>query len=375
MTTYPTIAGAARIAAIMLVVGISPADVRGADEPTATPEQLRALYVGQWKLVCNWTNDVTHLSTRAGETMGGYTGTAQISERDGQLVMEIVGEAPSGMRWEKQLTLAADLYRLALDAKKIRRRTNLTEYTRLDLMLSPDRTMLRGVAFWNNGLNERRSNESQLLQAQSPSSYFPWGAGGSSLCLTRVGPPPESTLLRPVPVPGPTLLLESLDPDSLAEADDLHSTLSELAQWLTALGYDVHREKGGTRPDLYGLLEVGRFQANISGQETYLDVVSKQPVKFLKGTITVGAAFTIKDGKGKRPLLRVEMQRARESATPDDDPKIRVTPRGTILLSPNMPQDLKHVLDLLAGQAAALPAKQRRSPYVSRLEELLHKGE
>jgi hypothetical protein len=40
-----------------------------------------------------------------------------------------------------------------------------------------------------------------------------------------------------------------------------------------------------------------------------------------------------------------------------------------------MPQDLERLLNLLPGQAAALPPKQKRSDHVSRLEELLIKGE
>jgi hypothetical protein len=271
--------------------------------------------------------------------------------------------------------------RLTLDAKKIKRRAGTTEYTRMDLVLSPDGTMLRGVASWSNGLNANRANEQQLLQAQSPSSFFPWGIGGSSLCLTRVDPPPAGLAADLAAEERPTVLLEAQDPDSLADAEELKSVLDELDQWLTAMGYEVQREKAvqadekkGASPDFLAVLEVARFQANITGQEAYLDTLNNQPVKFLKGTISIAAAFTIKDAR-RRPLLRVELQRTRESATPDDNPTTRATPRGTVLLPPNLPADVGRVLKLLPGQAATLPARQKRSNYASRLEELRHKSE
>lgn len=367
------IARALTCSALLFLISHS-AGAGGADEP-ATPEQLRNLYVGQWKLTCHWTNDVKQLGVRPGESMGGYTGTAQISDRDGLLIMEIVGESTNAQRWEKELALVPSPYRLALDVKKTRRRASVTEYTKLDLVLSPDRTTLRGVASWNNGLNANRSNEGQLLQAQPPSTLYPWGIGGSSLCLKRVDPPPESVVPQPTLEKGPTILLEAVDTDSLAKVDDLQAALDELAEWLAGVGYDVLREKSDSPPDLRGTLEVGRFQFNTTGQEVYLDVMNNQPVKFLKGTISMGAAFSIKDAKGKRNLLNVSLQRGRNSATPNDDPKLRVTPGGTVLLPPNMPLDLQRLLHLLPGQAAALPPKLKRSDYASRLEELLMKGE
>ncbi len=340
-----------------------------------SPEQLRALYVGDWKLRCYWTNDVVKLSARPGETLGSYTGTAQISDRDGLLILEITGEAPNGLRWDKQLTMIPTPYRLALDVKKSPRRSNTTEYTRMDLVLSPDLKTLRGVASWNNGLNSNRSNEGQLLRAQMPSTYCPWGVGGSSLTLEREGTPTESPLARPAPSKQPTILLESLDPDTVAEADDLQKVLDDFADLLTAQGFQVERIAGNTPPDFRATLEVARFAPNISGQEAYLDTLSGKPVRFLKGTIPFGAAFTVKDAKGKRTLLSVSLQRARDSATPDENPPTRVTPRGTVLLPADLPLDLRRLLNLLPGQVAALPAKQKRSEHVSRLEELLLKGE
>jgi hypothetical protein len=251
----------------------------------------------------------------------------------------------------------------------------MTEYTRLDLVLSPDLTTLRGVASWPNGLNANRTNEAQLVQAQQPTVSYPWGVGGSSLCLKRVETPPVTSIPRPTVEKGPSILLEAADPDKLADEKDLAATLDELAAWLTTVGYDVRREKDGPPPDLRGTLEVARFQANITGQELYLDTLNNQPVKMLKGTITLGASFSIKDAKGKRALMSVSLARGRESATPNDNPKTRTVSGGTIMLPANMPADLQRILNLLPGQAAALPPKQKRGDYYSRLDELLMKGE
>jgi hypothetical protein len=361
------------LASLALLISLI-STARGADG-APSPEQLRRLYVGQWKLACFWTNDVKQLGPRPGESIGGYTGTAQISERDGVLVMELVSQAPDGKRWEKELALVAGPRRLALDLKHTRRRAGVTEYTRMDLVLSPDGTTLRGVDSWNNGLNANRANEAQLMQAQPPSIYFPWGVGGSSLCLKRLEAPPADAVASSATDKGPTILLEALDPDRLVAEADLKGALDEHAEWLKGLGYDVLREPAGSPPDLRGTLEVARFQASITGEEVYLDTMNNQPVKFQKGTIAMAAAFTIKDARGKRVLLNVSLTRGRDSATPNDNPQIRNTTRGPILLPPNMPQDYKVLLNLLPGQVAALPPKLRRSEHASRLEELLFKGE
>jgi hypothetical protein len=173
----------------------------------------------------------------------------------------------------------------------------------------------------------------------------------------------------------PSILLEANDPDGLAEPADLKTVLDDLADWLGTIGYEVWREPGATAADFRGMLEVAPFRPALSGQEFYLDTASGQPVRFLKGAIPMAVSFTIKDAKGKRTLMSVSVQRMRDSATPEDDPKTRITPRGTVLLPPNMAMDLEHLLHLLPGQAAALPPKQKRSEYTSRLEELLIKGE
>jgi hypothetical protein len=366
---FPQVAKAS-VLALWLVCGAA-----GAAEPqAATPEQLKALYVGQWKLTCHWSNEVARLGARAGETMGGYEGQAQIVDREGQLILEITGEAPNGMRWDKELVMAPAAYKLTLDVKRNKRRAGITEYTRMDLVLSPDRTTLRGMAAWSNGLTANRSNEEQLLRALPPSGFYPWGVGFSSICLRRVESPPETDLSPPTPSEKPSLLLEAFDPDALAAPNELNAALDDLKEWLAGAGYYV-MEKGASPVDFRGALEVARFQPNLSGQEFYLDTVSGQPVRFLKGTIPMGASFTIKDSKGKRTLLSVSLQRMRDSATPNEDPPTRVTPRGTVLLPPNMPQDLQRLLQLVLGQTAALPPKQKRSEFTSRLEELLNKGE
>ncbi len=304
----------------MLLLLCSP--LRGWDDEPS-PEQLRALYVGQWQLKCHWTNDVARLGTRPGESMGNYEGKATIVDRDGQLILQITGEAPNGMRWDKELALLPGHYRLALDPKRNKRRSSLTEYTRMDLVLSPDRTTLRGIAAWSNGLTTNRSNEEQLLRALPPSGFYPWGVGFSSICLTRQGTPPESPLSPPRQSEKPTILLEAFDPDGLIEPNELKAALGELEAWLTGMGYEVCRENGESPPDFRGTLEVARFQPTLSGQEFYLDTVTNKPVRFMKGTIPLGVSFTIKDSKGKRPLMSISLQRVRDSATPNEDPKTR----------------------------------------------------
>jgi hypothetical protein len=205
--------------------------------------------------------------------------------------------------------------------------------------------------------------------------FYPWGIGWSTLLLERDGPAPETTLERARPSEPRRIQLEVSDPDGLAEAEDLKDVLAKLETWLAALGYEVQTGPADEKPDFRGVLEVARFQPNLTGQEVYLDTVSGQPVRFMKGWIPMAVAFSIKDAKGKRSLMSVSVQRARESATPNDDPKTRMTAKGPVLLPPNTAGDYKQLLHLLPGQAAALPPKQRKSESASRLEELLLKGE
>lgn len=356
------------LAAWLLVA--TPIGTLGAESPS----DLRSLYEGSWKFTCYWVNDVERLGPRPGESMGSYTGKATIAKRENHLLLSLIGDLPVGPS-EKEIAVTPSPSRLSMDVRNTKRRAGVTEYIRCELVLSPDRTTLLGVANWSNGLNANRSNEENLLKAQPVAGFYPWGIGWSSLQLERDEPPPETSLNRPKPAEPRRLQLELSDPDSLAEADDLKETLADLEKWLTGLGYEVLTKPGDEKPDLRGILEVGRFQPNATGQEFYFDTANNQAVRFLKGWITMGVSFSIKDAKGKRTLLNVTIQRSRESAVSNDDPKTRMTAKGPVILSPNMAADYKQLLHLLPGQVAAQPPKQRKSESASRLEELLIKGE